>query len=76
MGRQKTREPYAQVLLNLRESKGLTQLGLTANQTWHDDPKRLLFMLARYKFVARMLSGKQKVLEVGCGAAFGARIVL
>lgn len=51
------------------------QFGLMANQVWQDDPKRLVFVLARYKFVAKMLSGKKNVLEVGCADAFGSRIV-
>jgi 2-polyprenyl-3-methyl-5-hydroxy-6-metoxy-1,4-benzoquinol methylase len=42
---------------------------------WYDDPKRLAFTLARYKFVAKMLSGHKRVLEVGCADAFGTRIV-
>jgi 2-polyprenyl-3-methyl-5-hydroxy-6-metoxy-1,4-benzoquinol methylase len=46
------------------------------NQAWHDDPKHLLFTLARYKFVAKMLAGCEHVLEVGCADAFGTRIVL
>src|SRR5438034_5822932 len=46
------------------------------NQVWHDDPRRLTFLLARYKFVAKMLSGRCSVAEVGCGDAFGTRIVL
>src|SRR5262249_55634934 len=46
------------------------------NQVWHDDPRRVAFILARYKFVAKMLSGRKCVAEVGCGDAFGARIVL
>jgi cyclopropane fatty-acyl-phospholipid synthase-like methyltransferase len=33
-------------------------------------------MLARYKFVARMLSGCGEVLEIGCGDGFGAELVL
>lgn len=33
-------------------------------------------MLSRYKFVAKLLCGKRIVLEVGCGDAFGTRIVL
>jgi len=70
------REPQYQVQVTLREQKGLTLLGLVTNQVWHDDPRRLLFILARYKFVAKMLSGKQRVLEMGCGDAFGTRIVL
>ncbi|MGD1118522.1 MAG: class I SAM-dependent methyltransferase [Dehalococcoidales bacterium] len=76
MDEEKTREPQYQIVVNLRNTKGLTRLGLTTNQVWHDDPKRLVFILSRYKFVAKMLSGKQNVLEVGCGDAFGTRIVL
>ncbi len=72
----KTKEPQYQNQLILRETKGLTTLGLMTNQVWHDDPRRFLFILARYKFVAKVLSGKRKVLEIGCGDAFGTRIVL
>ncbi len=73
---EKTREPQYWRHVDLRDRKGLTQLGIATNQTWHDDPRRLVFMLARYKFVSKMLSGCSKVLEVGCGDAFGTRIVL
>lgn len=73
---EKTKEPQNQILVTLRDIKGLTTLGLTTNQVWHDDPRRLLFILARYKFVAKMLSGGKRVLEIGCGDAFGTRIVL
>ena len=72
----KTKETQYQNQIELRDKKGLTSLGLMTNQVWHDDPRRLLFVLARYKFVAKMLSGKKKVLEIGCGDAFGTRIVL
>ena len=34
-----------------------------------------MFMLSRYKFVAKMLAGLEHVLEIGCGDAFGTRIV-
>jgi 2-polyprenyl-3-methyl-5-hydroxy-6-metoxy-1,4-benzoquinol methylase len=76
MSVEKTQEPQYQAQVMLRDTKGLTSLGLTTNQVWHDDPRRVLFILARYKFVSKMLSGKQRVLEVGCGDAFGTRIVL
>jgi 2-polyprenyl-3-methyl-5-hydroxy-6-metoxy-1,4-benzoquinol methylase len=46
-----------------------------SNQVWHDDPRRLAFVLARYKFVSKMLSGMARVLEVGCADAFATRIV-
>ena len=71
-----TKEPQYQDHIDLAQSQGLTQLGWRANATWHQDPKRLLFVLSRYKFVAKMLSGKERVLEVGCGDAFATRIVL
>ena len=46
------------------------------NQVWYDDPRRLTFLLARYKFVAKMLADCRNVGEVGCGDAFGTRVVL
>lgn len=39
------------------------------------DPKRLGFILAHYKFVAKMLAGKKSVLEVGCADGYGSRVV-
>lgn len=39
------------------------------------DPKHLAFVLARYKFVAKMLAWQRNVLEVGCGDGFASRIV-
>ncbi|MCY7294461.1 class I SAM-dependent methyltransferase [Alteromonas sp. a30] len=52
-----------------------TELGWMTNQVWHEDPKRVVFVLSRYKFVAKMLAGKARVAEVGCGDAFGSRVV-
>jgi SAM-dependent methyltransferase len=75
MDDERTREPQYQALLDLRARLGPQRLGLMSGQTWHDDPKRLLFVLARYKFVAKMLSGCERVLEVGCADAFGTRLV-
>ncbi len=76
MGLETTRESQYQRAVELKESKGLTGLGMKTSRTWYDDPRRLLFVLARYKFVAKMFSGKKSVLEVGCGDAFATRIVL
>jgi 2-polyprenyl-3-methyl-5-hydroxy-6-metoxy-1,4-benzoquinol methylase len=39
------------------------------------DPKRIGFQLARYKFVSKMLSGCNLVLEVGCQEGLGTQIV-
>ncbi len=71
-----TREPQYQRDVEIAEKHGLTTLGLMTNQAWHDDPKHLLFTAARYKFVAKMLSGTANVLEVGCADAFFTRIVV
>ncbi len=54
---------------------GPTRLGVLKNWEWYDDPKRLVFSMARYKFVAKMLEGRRNVLEFGCGDGFNAPIV-
>lgn len=61
--------------IEVEQKHGRTSLGLMTNQVWHDDPKRLLFVLSRYKFVAKMLAGKNSVFEIGCADAFGTRLV-
>lgn len=71
----RTKEPQYDVVLDLAESEGLQTFGLMSSQVWRDDPRRLAFVLARYKFVARMMTGLKRVLEVGCADAFGTRIV-
>ena len=58
------------------KARGAERLGLMTSWAWLDDPKRLAFTFARYKFIAKMLSGCEHVLEVGCGDAFATRIVL
>ena len=70
-----TREPQYQHSLELVKESGPASLGLMTNQAWHDDPRHLVFTLSRYKFVAKMLADRAHVLEVGCGDAFGTRIV-
>lgn len=72
----RTREPQYERCLDLQRERGLESMGLMTSQAWHDDPKRLTFTLARYKFVAKLLSGRRHVLEVGCADAFGTRIVV
>lgn len=71
----KTREPQYQECVDAVSARGFERLGLRSSQSWHDDPKHILFRLSRYKFVAKMLSGSEHVLEIGCGDAFGTRIV-
>jgi hypothetical protein len=50
-------------------------LGPAYSELYRTDPRALSFGAARYKFVAKMLSGLSSVFEVGCGDAFGAPIV-
>ncbi len=71
---EKTKESQYQCVLEM-EKQGLEQLGLMSSYAWHDDPRHLLFILARYKFVAKMFSGMKRVMEVGCADAFGTRVV-
>jgi 2-polyprenyl-3-methyl-5-hydroxy-6-metoxy-1,4-benzoquinol methylase len=63
------------VLLEVKAEHGISSLGLMTNQAWRDDPKRLAFTFARYKFVAKMLAGRKHVLEIGCADAFCTRLV-
>jgi 2-polyprenyl-3-methyl-5-hydroxy-6-metoxy-1,4-benzoquinol methylase len=70
-----TRERQYQACIDDLEASGLQRLGLMTSESWRKDPRHLLFSLSRYKFVAKMLAGRDRVLEVGCGDAFGSRIV-
>jgi len=72
----KTRERQYQFQISHDAKYGRAKFGLMTSAAWHEDPRRLLFLLSRYKFVAKMLAGKKQVLEVGCGDAFGTRLVL
>ena len=55
---------------------GPSQMGPWTSHIWRSDPRHLGFLLARYKFVSKMLAGKNRVLEVGCGDAIGTPVVL
>lgn len=71
----KTRDPVNQELIEQEKNLGLQKLGLMNSNVWHQDPKRLAFTFARYKFVSKMLDGQKDVAEIGCGDGFCARIV-
>ncbi len=51
------------------------QMGPWTSYSLLHDPKHMGFVLARYKFCAKMFDGMEKVIEVGCGDAFGTPIV-
>ena len=71
----KGEKQYQEPIRKMKEH-GAERLGLMTGWAYLDDPKRLAFTFARYKFVAKMLSGCEHVLEVGCGDAFATRVVL
>jgi 2-polyprenyl-3-methyl-5-hydroxy-6-metoxy-1,4-benzoquinol methylase len=52
------------------------RLGMLNSQRWRNDPRVLLFTMARYKFVAKMLTGCRDVIEVGCGDGWATHLVL
>src|SRR5262249_47753507 len=72
---EKTVDPVNAPILSIFGEHGRASLGLHANKQWFEDPRHLLFSMARYKFVAKLLAGSQRVLEIGCGDGFNARLV-
>lgn len=70
-----TKDPVNQYLVDLNEKIGYGKIGLMNSGVWHEDPRRLLFTLSRYKFVAKMFEDFETVLEIGCGDGFCSRIV-
>ncbi len=71
-----SKEPQYQIQVDNLGRLGPVELGPTASHTWRSDPRRLLFLLSRYKFCSKLLAGRSNVLEVGCGDGFGMRILL
>lgn len=69
-------EPQVRLQIDAYYKKGGVLLGPYTSHIWRDDPKHLLFLLARYKFCSKLLAGKNNILEVGCGDSFGTGIVL
>jgi cyclopropane fatty-acyl-phospholipid synthase-like methyltransferase len=55
--------------------KNPVTLGPFTSYSWRNDPKHLCFRFSRYKFCSKLLAGKKKVLEVGCGDAFATPVV-
>src|SRR5690348_7786770 len=68
-------EAQYQEAIDLVRARGFERLGLVSSWAYLDDPKRLAFTFARYKFVSKMLAGCRHVLEIGCGDAFFSRVV-
>ena len=71
----RTREPQYQIQVDTIRERGPVTLGPMAGHAWRSDPRRLAFVLSRYKFCSKLLAGRARVLEVGCADGFGARVV-
>lgn len=67
---------YNQPMLDTFKNEGQISLGIHTAYAWRDDPRHILFSLSRYKFCAKMLQGKENVLEIGCGDGLGTNILL
>jgi cyclopropane fatty-acyl-phospholipid synthase-like methyltransferase len=71
-----TKEAQNQTQVDEYHAKGGVQLGPWSSNIWRHDPRHIGFLAARYKFVAKMLSGRDRAIEIGCGDGIGIPIVL
>ena len=69
------KEPQYGLHFEVLATRGRNEFGVSSNTTWELDPKRLSFVLSRYKFVGRMMENLPSVLEIGCGDGFYSRVV-
>jgi 2-polyprenyl-3-methyl-5-hydroxy-6-metoxy-1,4-benzoquinol methylase len=70
-----TKEPQYEEVVKHHQEHGSVELGKMLSHTWYEDPRRLGFVLARYKFVSKMLVRKNQVLEIGCNSGFASCVV-
>lgn len=70
-----SKESQYQIHFNDYSTKGPVTLGPMLSDTWRNDPKRLGIKLSRYKVVSKLISGKQSVLEIGCGDGWASKLV-
>jgi len=71
---QKAKEIYKKSIEGIHHTP-LKKLGSNTSRIFEEDPKLLLFILSRYKFVAKQFEGYSSILEIGCQEGFGAPIV-
>ena len=57
------------------QSPSEKMMGVSIAWAYFDDPKRLAFTFSRYKFAAKMLEGRNHILEIGCGDGFATRLL-
>jgi len=76
MSEDKTKEVQNQSQIDDYKARGPVTFGPWTSHLWRSDPRHMTFLMSRYKFVAKMLEGRDAILEVGCGDAAGMPIVL
>ena len=72
--RKSARELHAKAQDSFKNTPDL-RLGKASAYSYVHDPKHLGFVLARYKFCAKMLQAKERVIEVGGGDGIGLAVV-
>ena len=70
-----TRENHYDWIKYIIAHEGTESLGLMVSGSWLRDPKRLAFVLSRYKFVAKLFEGFENVCEFGSADGWPSRIV-
>ena len=76
MTKSETKEPQNQSQIEDYNQHGGVTFGPWTSHIWRTDPRHLSFLMSRYKFISKMLAGKKKGLEIGCGDAAGTPIIL
>jgi len=76
MSEDKTKEAQNQSQIDDYKKHGPITFGPWTSHIWRSDPRHMTFLMARYKFIAKMLQGREAVCEVGCGDGAGMPIVL
>lgn len=69
------REPHFDWVLRDETSPSQGQIPIYTWKNFRRDPRSLLIKCARYKFVAKILRGRDRVVEIGCGDGFAAPLV-
>jgi 2-polyprenyl-3-methyl-5-hydroxy-6-metoxy-1,4-benzoquinol methylase len=72
--RKSGRDAYAEATRDQFDTPEM-RLGPWTSDSLMNDPKHMCFVLARYKFCAKIFEGKRTVLEVGVGDGFGLPLV-
>ena len=70
-----TKDPVNQCVVDINDEIGFERMGYMSSQAWYDDPRQTVFTMSRYKFVSKMLDGKESVAEIGCGDGYWSRLV-